>query len=207
MESFNRKEHWEKIYQTKAANEVSWYQQRPAVLDWINDWNIPLDARIIDIGGGDSLLPDFLLDAGYNGLTVLDISQAALERAKIRLAERSNLINWVVSDIVDFNPSEQFDLWYDRAAFHFLTNEQDVNKYFEVARRAIKPGGRMILGTFSVDGPKKCSGIDIRQYSEESLSAAVGAGFEKLHCFRTDHRTPFDTVQNFLVCSFRRLGA
>jgi SAM-dependent methyltransferase len=205
MESFDRKEHWEKIYRTKAANEVSWYQQRPAVLDWIRDWNIPKDAKVFDIGGGDSLLPDYLLSEGFNAVTVLDISHAAIERAKNRLGERSNQISWVVSDIVDFNPSEKCDLWYDRAAFHFLVNDQDVQKYFDVARKAIKPGGRMVIGTFSVDGPKKCSGIDIRQYSEESLCSAMGAGFELINCIRTDHKTPFETVQNFLVCSFWRM--
>ncbi|MTI32301.1 class I SAM-dependent methyltransferase [Xanthovirga aplysinae] len=207
MKAFDRKKHWENIYQTKALHEVSWYQPTPQdSLDFVKELNIPKTAKIIDVGGGDSLFVDHLLDLGYQDITVLDISSEALDRAKNRLGERAQQVKWVVSDVTKFKTSELFDFWHDRAAFHFLTEEADIHKYLEIVQQRIKTDGFLILGTFSEKGPKKCSGIEIKQYSEDSLTARMQEGFEKLKCIQVKHHTPFDTIQDFTFCSFRRLG-
>ena len=206
METVDRKKHWENIYQTKQLTEVSWFQPTPQTsLDLIGGFNLPLSAKIIDIGGGDSLLVDHLLDVGYQNITVLDISEAAIVRAKKRLGERADAIQWIVSDASQFSTSEKYDLWHDRAAFHFLTTPDEIESYLKTARQSIKPAGALIIGTFSEQGPKKCSGLDIKQYSEESITHLFARGFEKIKCFTLDHKTPFDTVQNFIFCTFRRI--
>ena len=200
-----RKDHWEKIYETKQPNELSWTQEHPKTsLDFIHGLNLSKSARIIDIGGGDSKLTDFLLAEGFEHITVLDISSKALERGKKRLGDRANEVTWVVSDITEFSPDTGYDLWHDRAAFHFLTTAGQVIKYLSAARKAVKPGGCVIIGTFSTDGPKRCSGLDVKQYSEETLTELLSKGFEKIRCIKEDHTTPFNTRQNFLFCSFRR---
>jgi ubiquinone/menaquinone biosynthesis C-methylase UbiE len=206
MENFDRKKHWDNIYQTKQLNEVSWYQPTPEIsLDFIKQCNVPTTARIIDIGGGDSFLVDHLLDNGYQDITVLDISEAAIERAKTRLGYRAEKVKWIVADAANFRPTEQYDFWHDRAAFHFLTKEQEISSYLGTAQRSIKPTGILVIGTFSEQGPKKCSGIEIKQYSENSMTERLKNFFEKIKCITTDHKTPFDTVQNFVFCSFRKL--
>ena len=205
MTLFDRSKHWENIYSTKALNEVSWYQEKPTTsLDFIHEFNIPTTAKIIDIGGGDSFLVDHLLDMGFEDLTVLDISAASLERAQKRLGEKSSKVKWIVSDVCNFEPKEQYDFWHDRAAFHFLTEKNDVNRYLKVIQNGIAEDGILILGTFSETGPLKCSGIEIKQYSEESMTETIPPSFEKINCITVDHPTPFDTVQNFLFCSFRK---
>lgn len=163
-----------------------------------------MTAKIIDIGGGDSFLVDHLLDLGYQDITVLDISENALERAKLRLGIRANSVKWIVADAANFNPSELYDFWHDRAAFHFFTNEQEITTYLETVQKSIKPNGILAVGTFSEQGPKKCSGIDIKQYSEVSMTERLKAYFEKIKCITVDHKTPFDTIQNFVFCSFRK---
>lgn len=199
-----RKEHWEKVYATKQPNEVSWTQEVPETsLRFIHDFNLPKTARIIDVGGGDSKLVDHLLNEGFENISVLDISEKAIERAKQRLGERANKVNWIVSDVTEFNPSSTYDLWHDRATFHFLTNTNDINTYLNTARHAV--GGYMVVGTFSDKGPKKCSMLDVQQYTEEQLQEQLANGFEKLKCVTEDHTTPFNTTQNFLFCSFKRL--
>ncbi len=203
MENFDRKKHWENIYENKPLTDVSWYQPTPQTsLDYFKDLNISLDAKIIDIGGGDSFLVDHLLDLGYYNITVLDISNAAVLRAKKRLGSRARQVIFIVSDISDFIPETTYDVWHDRAAFHFLNQKDDVTKYVETARKALKTGGNLIIGTFSESGPLKCSGIEITQYSEHSLSEAFDERFEKISCLAINHPTPFDTVQNFIFCSF-----
>ena len=137
-------------------------------------------------------------------ISVLDISEAAVERAKQRLSEKADKVKWLVADVSDFNPTVKYDFWHDRAAFHFLTDQDEINKYVKTAHENINPGGIMVIGTFSELGPKKCSGIEIRQYTAESLSEVFHDGFEKISCFTADHTTPFDTVQNFVFCSFRK---
>ena len=205
MSEFNRKEHWETIYQTKELKDVSWYQKIPEIsLGFFDFFKIASTAKIIDIGGGDSLLADHLLDLGYENITVLDISENAILKAKDRLGSRANEIKWIVSDITDFNPSEKYDVWHDRAAFHFLTEEKDISKYINIAKQGITDQGVMILGTFSEKGPKKCSGIDIKQYSEQSIKDLWKNHFEKVKCFHVDHQTPFNTTQNFLFCGFKK---
>jgi len=207
MENFDRKKHWENIYQTKQLNEVSWYQSTPETsLDFIKQYNVPTTAKIIDIGGGDSLLVDHLLDRGYQDIAVLDISEAAIERAKTRLGERAEKVKWIVEDAAKFQPTEQYDFWHDRAAFHFLTDEQEISNYLETAQRSIKPTGVLIIGTFSEQGPNVCSGIQIKQYSESSMTERLKNLFEKIKCITIDHKTPFDTIQNFVFCCFRKLS-
>ena len=199
------KQHWENVFETKNENEVSWFQDYPKTsMDFVNLFNLPLDANIIDVGGGDSHFVDALLDKGFNNIYVLDISSNAIERAKHRLGERASKVNWIISDITEFEPPVQFDFWHDRAAFHFLTTEDSIYKYVSIAEVAIKKDGYLILGTFSENGPKKCSGLDIKQYSETSLLARFEVSFDRIKCINEDHTTPFNTVQNFLFCSFRK---
>lgn len=206
METINRKQHWEKIYQTKQLHEVSWFEQTPETsLNFFQQFSVPKIAKIIDIGGGDSLLVDHLLDLGYQDISVLDISESALERAKQRLGKRAKNVTWIVADAVTYTPTEKYDFWHDRAAFHFLTNEHDISKYLNTVQQSIKPTGILVIGTFSEQGPIKCSGIEIKQYSESSMTKRLETFFEKIRCITVDHKTPFDTIQNFIFCSFRKL--
>jgi hypothetical protein len=197
------KDHWENVYLKKQPGEVSWTQEFPKTsLEFIYSFHLPKTANIIDVGGGDSKLVDHLLDEGFSNITVLDISANAIGRAKQRLGNRSQKVNWVVSDITEFEPHTNFDLWHDRATFHFLTSRKQVSTYIDIARRWIT--GYLVIGTFSDSGPKKCSGLDIKQYSEKSLESELKNGFEKIRCLTEDHITPFNTIQNFVFCSFRR---
>lgn len=203
MES--RKEHWEKVYSTKQSNEVSWTQEIPKTsLDFFHSFNLPKSAKIIDIGGGDSNLVDYLLNEGYENISVLDISETAINKAKQRLGEKAVNVNWIVSDVTEFIPVSNYDCWHDRATFHFLTSPEDMKTYLETARKAVN--GYMVIGTFSDKGPKKCSMLDVHQYTEEELQQQLSDGFIKLKCLTEDHKTPFNTIQNFLFCSFKRLA-
>lgn len=205
MEEIDRQKHWENIYQTKDLKDASWYQPTPVTsLEFLKHFNVPHSAKIIDVGGGDSFFADHLLDLGYENITVLDISSASLERAKKRLGDRAKKIKWVVADAAKFKPEEEYDFWHDRAAFHFLTDEKDIENYLDTIQKNIKPGGILVIGTFSENGPKKCSGIEIRQYSESSMTEKLQKYFEKIKCISVDHKTPFDTIQNFIFCSFRK---
>ncbi|MBI0398069.1 class I SAM-dependent methyltransferase [Cyclobacterium marinum] len=206
MGSFDRQKHWEDIYQSKQLEEVSWYQPTPKTsLSFLKQFNIPKDAKIIDVGGGDSLLVDHLIDLGYKYITVLDISESALKRTRQRLGDLANKVKWIVADAATFVATEQYDFWHDRAAFHFLTEEQEIESYLENAQRSIKPDGILVLGTFSEEGPQKCSGIKIKQYSESTMTALLQRFFEKLKCITVNHKTPFETIQQFTFCSFRKL--
>lgn len=207
MGEFNRKDHWEQIYSTKSLSEVSWYQPTPETsLSLIQSIGIPKDARIIDIGGGDSLLVDHLLDEGYSNLTVLDISEKAMHRAQKRLGDRSKMVNWIVSDVVSFKPEVEYDLWHDRATFHFLTDENEIGQYLLTANRGLSQKGYLVVGTFSENGPKKCSGIEVRQYSERSMTKHFQTYFERIKCILEDHLTPSGNIQNFIFCSFKRIA-
>jgi len=198
-----KKQHWNVVYTTKQPNEVSWTQEIPTTsLDFIHSYNLPKTARIIDVGGGDSKLVDFLLDEGYENITVLDISEKALERAKARLGEKSKVVKWVIADITEFEPDTTYDVWHDRATFHFLTTHEQIVKYLTTAKKAIQ--GYLTIGTFSDNGPQKCSGLEIRQYTEQQLQDQLVDGFDKIRCITEDHITPFNTKQNFLFCSFKR---
>ena len=171
-------------------------------MDFIHSFKLPKTANIIDVGGGDSKLVDYLLNKGFNNITVLDISEKAIEKAKNRLGDKAKKVNWIVSDITEFEPNTSFDIWHDRATFHFLTTAEQVSKYMDIARKSVT--GFMTIGTFSETGPTKCSGLDIRQYSEQTLTDELKNCFDKIRCITENHTTPFNTTQNFLFCSFKR---
>lgn len=201
----NSKEHWEKVFATKKETEVSWFQEYPKTsIAFLELFNLPLHANIIDIGGGDSHFIDALIEKGYQNIFLLDISANAIERAKKRLGDKAKHVTFIVSDITEFKPIVKFDFWHDRAAFHFLTNEENISKYVAIAENAIKKGGYLILGTFSDKGPKKCSGLEIQQYTEASMNARFEVAFNRIKCIRENHITPFNTTQNFLFCSFQK---
>ena len=198
-----RKNHWETVYETKQPNEVSWTHENPKTsLDFIRETHLDKTAKIIDIGGGDSNLVDFLLEEGYENISVLDISANALERAKKRLGKNAKKITWIVSDITEFKPETKYDIWHDRATFHFLTTPEQIKKYAEITQKWIN--GFLIIGTFSENGPKKCSGLDIKQYSETAMENQFSNSFKKLKCITEDHTTPFETKQNFTFCLFEK---
>jgi len=200
-----RKEHWENVFSTKQEKEVSWYQEIPETsLYFVTKLNIPKDAKIIDIGGGDSYLIDNLLELGYTNLTLLDISSKAIERIKNRLGDKSTKVTFIVSDVLEFKPDSTFDFWHDRASFHFLTEKNQIAIYAKLVASAITKNGNFVLGTFSENGPKKCSGLDITQYDELKLKALFDKDFDLLETFTLDHQTPFDTIQNFIFCSFKK---
>lgn len=199
------KEHWENVFATKQETDVSWFQPYPKTsIEFLELFKLPLDANIIDVGGGDSHFVDALLEKGYRNIYLLDISANAVERTKKRLGEKAENVSFIVSDITEFKPETKFDFWHDRAAFHFLTGEEKISKYVSLAEQSINKNGYLILGTFSNEGPKKCSGLEIKQYSEGSMSNRFEVGFNRIKCIREDHLTPFNTTQNFLFCSFQR---
>ena len=199
------KDHWENVYTNKQPHEVSWTQEVPATsLGFIKEFNLPKSAPVIDVGGGDSKLVDYLLQEGFQDITVLDISEQALQRAKSRLGKQADKINWIVCDITEFKPSKQYDLWHDRATFHFLTSASQIQKYLAIAQLSVK--GFLTIGTFSHEGPTTCSGLEIKQYNEQELQQQLASGFTKIRCISEDHITPFNTKQHFLFCSFKAKG-
>ncbi len=203
---FNRKDHWEHVYSEKKSTEVSWYQQHPQhSLDLIKATGVDVSARIIDIGGGASTLVDFMLDAGYKNLSVLDISQGAIEQAKSRLGARADKVAWLEHDITAFSPDEPYDLWHDRAVFHFLTDKIDRSSYVHTMSRALKPGAHAIIATFDLNGPEKCSGLDVVRYSPETMSAVLGDNFRLVETSTDEHVTPRASTQNFVYCRFIRV--
>ena len=198
------KKHWDNIYDTKSSDQVSWAQEVPKTsLDFIRSFRLPKTANIIDIGGGDSNLVDYLLEEGYKNISVLDISSSALAKSKKRLGDKAKNVTWIVSDISEFEPDKNYDLWHDRAAFHFLTTADRISKYLTLVNKHVN--GYLIIGTFSKEGPEKCSGLDIKQYSEVGLTKEFEEGFENILCVKEDHITPQNAQQNFLYCSFRKL--
>ena len=206
MENFDRKKYWETIYQTKKLKEVSWFQPTPETsLSFFNQYKVPTTAKVIDVGGGDSFLVDYLLDLGYQDITILDISETAIDRAKQRLGDRAKKVKWIVADAATYKPDGKYDFWHDRATFHFLTQEDEISNYIDTVQKSIKATGIIVIGTFSEQGPKKCSGLEIKQYSEKTMTEKMKLFFEKIKCITVDHKTPFDTNQNFIFCSFRKL--
>lgn len=201
----SQKEHWEKVFAIKAENEVSWYQKIPTTsLGLIEKLNVPKEAKIIDVGGGDSYLVDALLERGYTNLYLLDISKQAIERAKKRLGDNASKVTFIVSKNTDLETDAKFAVWHDRASFHFLTTTEDIEAYTKVVSKHIVKKGQLIIGTFSENGPKKCSGLDITQYSAEKMQSVFGDDFELAYSFTEDHKTPFDTTQNFIFCTFNK---
>lgn len=204
---FDRRTHWQRVYETKDEDAVSWYQERPETsLELITRDGLPQTARIIDVGGGASRLVDALLDAGYRHLTILDIAETALDRARRRLGARAESVEWVVADITRWAPAEPFDVWHDRAVFHFLTDPADRTAYRAVLRTAVGPGGRVVIGTFAPDGPERCSGLPVMRYAPESLTAELGDGFRFLDSLTEDHRTPSGAIQRFQFSRFERVA-
>ena len=201
------KNHWEHIYNTKQPNQVSWTQEVPTIsINFLKQLQIPKNASIIDVGGGDSKFVDYLLAEGYTNISVLDISEAAINRAKARLGGKAINVNWIVGDILDFNPTGHYDLWHDRAAFHFQTDISSISKYIEIVKKACSD--KIVIGTFSVDGPTKCSGLEIKQYEETSLKSEFeNTQFKNIECKREDHITPSGSVQNFIFCAFEKMAS
>ncbi len=202
MEPYS-KDHWEAVYQKNEPGKTSWAQPIPKTsLEFIHSFNLPKNARIIDIGGGDSKLVDYLLEEGYQDITVLDISETAIEHAKERLGQKAGAVTWIVSDILNFNPAGKYDCWHDRATFHFLTSEAQRLAYTGIARSAVS--GYLTIGTFADNGPEKCSGLVVKQYSAAALTREFELGFEKIKCIQDDHITPAGVVQHFTFCSFKK---
>ncbi|PZE16916.1 SAM-dependent methyltransferase [Putridiphycobacter roseus] len=198
----DNKSHWEQVYAVKTPEEVSWTEAIPEKsLALIAACKLAKEASIIDIGGGDSLLVDHLITLGYTNITVLDISANAIARAQKRLGEKADSITWIVSDINTFKPTEKYDCWHDRAAFHFLTDPTAINHYVALVSQYVSQ--YLILGTFSKDGPKKCSGLDIQQYDEASMTTVFEDGFNAIGFEHHIHHTPFDTTQNFIFGTFK----
>jgi ubiquinone/menaquinone biosynthesis C-methylase UbiE len=197
--------HWQNVYQTKDDRSVSWFQQKPGIsLDLIADSALAPGASVIDIGGGTSSLAETLLETGYR-VTVLDISDAALSVAKARLADRASDITWIAADARTWEPTAtSYDLWHDRAAFHFLTAPEDRAAYIARMEKALRPGGTAIIATFALDGPEKCSGLPVMRYSGESLAQMLGSGFEKIETRAHEHRTPSGAIQKFQFSRFRK---
>lgn len=199
----SKQTHWEKIYTYKNPQEVSWTQKKPALsLSWIESLYLPKDAAIIDVGGGESHLVDYLIDMGYCDITVLDISRAALNRSQERLGSKANSVQWIQADITTFQPKKKYALWHDRAVFHFLTQKEDIETYTNTVSVAVDQ--YLLMSTFSKDGPLKCSGLPIKQYNIESISANFSFSFELTQQAREIHTTPFDTSQAFIYALFKK---
>lgn len=195
--------YWDDVYSKKNESEVSWFQAEPKKsLELIDEFQLPLNAQIIDIGGGDSRLVDHLLARGFQNLTVLDISSTSLEKLRNRLEGHGDKINYITSDITAFNPTIKYNLWHDRATFHFLTEIDQVEKYLKIAYDALEVGGHLIISTFSKTGPDKCSGLSISKYSKNDLRELFGRYFENVKCFEDTHVTPWGSKQDFVYCGF-----
>jgi len=202
----NTKTHWETIHQTKTPNQVSWYQEHSHLsLQFITNTGVDKSGHIIDIGGGISTLVDDLLTNGYKNISVLDISATALQTAQQRLGSQARAVNWIVADITHAQlPYQFYNVWHDRAVFHFLTNAEDRQRYVNAVKEAVKPGGHVIVATFANDGPERCSGLEVARYDPQSLHGEFGADFELLDSTREEHQTPFGTEQKFVYCYCRK---
>ena len=200
------KTHWENIYHTKDSTQVSWYQLHPTLsFQYIQNTGVSKAGQIIDIGGGASTLVDHLLDDGFQNITVLDISAEALGIAKQRLAQKAELVTWLEADITKINlPTHTYDVWHDRAVFHFLTKPEERTRYVNIVKKSVKPGGHVIVATFAIDGPEKCSGLEVARYDSQSLHTEFGMDFELLDSTREEHHTPFGTEQKFIYCYCRK---
>lgn len=201
----NRKNHWESVYETKSVDQVSWYRDHlDNSLQMILNTNVSKDAAIIDVGGGSSTLVDDLLQHGFADVSILDISGKALENSKERLGQKSESVEWIEADITQVSlPENHYDVWHDRAVFHFLTDENDRRKYVELVKKSLKVGGHIIVASFGLNGPKKCSGLDVVQYSPDSMHHEFGKSFELVKSISETHETPFNTTQEFIYCYCR----
>jgi len=199
----DRKKHWERVYKNSSPLKVGWYQKHPEMsLRLIASTGVDLGGRIIDIGGGTSNLPAILIDRGYTQISVLDISAAAIEKAKLLLQEKAKLISWYEADVTTFQFSEQYDLWHDRAVFHFLTKSGDRKAYISALNRALRSEGYLVISTFGMDAPRKCSGLKVARYTPDSLHKALGYNYDLLNTFDEIHLTPSNIRQHFIYCLF-----
>ena len=200
------KQHWEGVYSKKAENEVSWFQEEPATsIEFIRHCGAGKNVPIIDIGGGESRLADRLLDAGYSDVSVLDVSKHALEYTKTRLGARADAVQWIVADITEWKPPRRYRLWHDRAVLHFLTLPEERAAYVKALLAAVVPGGCIVISTFALDGPEKCSGLPVVRYSAESLATELGPELKLIETMSDDHKTPWGTMQRFQFSRFTRL--
>jgi|SRR6185503_3063517 len=202
----NTKTHWEHIYESKAPTQVSWYQEHAQFsLQYIQNTGIRKTGHIIDVGGGTSTLVDDLIGDGFQHISVLDVSGAALRLTQQRLGAQANHVKWIEADITQADlPHQAYDLWHDRAVFHFLTQAEDRQRYVEVVRHAVRTGGHVIVATFAPDGPDRCSGLEVVRYSPGSLHSEFGDGFDVVDSARETHQTPFGTEQKFIYCYCRK---
>jgi ubiquinone/menaquinone biosynthesis C-methylase UbiE len=200
------REHWNHVYKTKPVDGVSWFQEHAEhSLQLIRGTGVSRDAAIIDVGGGASTLVDDLLNAGYSAITVLDLSAEALAAARKRLGAKSAEINWIEADITQVElPEQSYDIWHDRAVFHFLTSPEERKAYIETVLRTVKPGGHVIIATFAEDGPLQCSGLPVKRYAANELHAEFGAPFTLLHHEKEEHHTPSGSMQKFIYCYCRK---
>jgi SAM-dependent methyltransferase len=205
MNNVSRGAHWENVYATKGENEVSWFQETPAPsLELMDLAQLTPDSAIIDIGGGASRLVDRLVGRGFQNVTVLDLSESALSAAKARLGDQANNVQWVVADVTTWKPPQIYDLWHDRAAFHFLTDDAARSAYVDRLKKALKPAGHVVIGTFAPDGPERCSGLPVTRHDSVSLAAILGPEFELTDTRPHQHVTPWGATQQFQFSTFRR---
>ena len=199
------KEHWENVYQKESPEELSWYQDKPEMsLKLIAATGVGLDGNIIDIGGGTSKLAGLLVVQGHKKVTVLDIASRSIEEARLTLGEQSNRIKWIVADVTNYNFAEEYDLWHDRAVFHFLTDSHDRKKYVDAVQQSLKVGGHLIIATFGLKGPRKCSGLHVVRYSPETLHKEFGNNYALVETFVEVHSTPSKVQQEFTYCHFTK---
>jgi len=203
----DRKAHWEGVYAAKGESEVSWFQVEPALSLELIRAVCPARGRVIDVGGGASVLVDRLLNSGFEHVAVLDVSRSALDKARARLGERADAVRWIEADVTMAEDLGEFDVWHDRAVFHFLTDPADRQRYVKLARRSISPGGHLIIASFADDGPKRCSDLDVCRYDGRSLAAELGDAFSLVRERTETHVTPWGSTQAFFYGGFRRQPA
>jgi 2-polyprenyl-3-methyl-5-hydroxy-6-metoxy-1,4-benzoquinol methylase len=202
----SNKDHWEKIYSTKEIDRVSWYQETPTTsLNIIDSLKLNLNASIIDIGAGKSFLADNLLDLSYNDITILDISRNALNEVARRVEKKNHKIKCIESNVTDLSSDQKYDVWHDRAVFHFITNKKEREKYLDLLNSTLNKDGYLIIGTFSEDGPLKCSGLEVQRYSVKDLRELLKPDFKFIDGFKEVHDTPFNTSQSFTFCTFKKI--
>jgi len=199
-----RASHWDSVYTEKLATSVSWYQSDPEPsLSWILRLAHRRDTPIIDVGGGASLLVDRLLEAGFSKVTVLDVSATAVSQVRRRLGSRAQDVRWIIGDVTAVEGMGQQEIWHDRAVFHFLTDPGDRRRYVDRVTRCVAPGGHVLLATFALDGPEKCSGLPVQRYDADRLASELGPGFSLLQSERRIHVTPAGTQQSFVHAAFQ----
>ena len=206
--NMERKEHWESVYRRKRDQDVSWYRDHlENSLRLIKDTGVGRDASIIDIGGGSSTLVDDLIEEGYADLSVLDISSEALQRSRERLGSKAEDVEWLVADVTEVDlPPGRYDVWHDRAVFHFLTDKKEREKYIDLVMRSVKPGGHIIIASFGTNGPTRCSGLEVVRYSPEAIHNEFGKDFTVVKDLLEEHRTPSGSIQEFVYCYCRKIA-